>query len=108
MTDIRQTDARESSPLCDDIAEALEQAGLWRRAAARWLVIFDQMETDYARECAVLRREACLLMSTDDAEGDTGAKRRKFYRMLLEKQRRSAPQPGINATASGTAGRGNR
>ncbi|WP_368750237.1 PerC family transcriptional regulator [Klebsiella aerogenes] len=69
--------------LQDSIAEALERAGLWRRAAARWLHIFDQLESDQARERVALRREACLLMSTNKTEGDTGAKRRATYRKLM-------------------------
>lgn len=70
--------------LQDSVAHSLERAGLWRRAATRWLVIFDRVNTDCAREKVAFRREACLLMVSDDAEGDTGAKRRKIYRMLLE------------------------
>ncbi|WP_332628309.1 PerC family transcriptional regulator [Citrobacter sp. ESBL3] len=32
------------------IAEKLEDAGLWRRAAARWLAVMDRCETDAQRE----------------------------------------------------------
>lgn len=74
----------EATLLNDSIAQALERAGLWRRAATRWLLIFDKLDTDYAREQIALRREACLLMADDKAEGDTGAKRRKIYRVLQE------------------------
>ncbi|MDR3104188.1 MAG: PerC family transcriptional regulator [Yokenella regensburgei] len=70
--------------LQDNIAESLERAGLWRRAAARWLHIFDQVESDWARERVALRREACLLMSTNKADANTGAKRRATYRKLME------------------------
>ncbi|MDK9354853.1 PerC family transcriptional regulator [Lelliottia sp. V106_10] len=74
----------EATLLNDSIAQALERAGLWRRAATRWLLIFDKLDTDYAREQIALRREACLLMSGDITEDDTGAKRRKSHRLLQE------------------------
>ncbi|WP_368750026.1 PerC family transcriptional regulator [Klebsiella aerogenes] len=54
--------------LHDRIAEALERAGLWRRAATRWLLIFDGLETDHAREQVARRREACLLMASRGVE----------------------------------------
>lgn len=72
--------------LNDSIASALEHSGLWRRAASRWLVILDQAISEQAREHIALRREACLLMSSGNADGDTGAKRRKSYRQLLDGQ----------------------
>lgn len=45
----------------DEVAQKLEDAGLWRRAAARWL---DMMQhhglTDQEREWVCLRRKHCL------------------------------------------------
>ncbi len=72
--------------LHDKTAESLERAGLWRRAASRWLHIFDQVESDLAREQVALRREACLLMSTNNTrdDRDRGATRRINYQRLLK------------------------
>lgn len=72
--------------LDDSIVHALERAGLWRRAASRWLVILDSLATDPAREYVALRREACLLMTQDNVTGGAGDKRRKSYRLLKETQ----------------------
>lgn len=42
------------------VAEKLETAGLWRRAAARWLVVMDRFEyTDVQREWIRQRRKYC-------------------------------------------------
>jgi hypothetical protein len=43
----------------DAIAEKLENAGLWRRAAARWLAVMDRCETDVQREWVSQKRRAC-------------------------------------------------
>ncbi|MGJ3448678.1 PerC family transcriptional regulator [Enterobacter sp. PTB] len=43
----------------DAIAEKLEDAGLWRRAAARWLAVMDRCETDAQREWVSQKRRAC-------------------------------------------------
>lgn len=44
----------------DRIAEKLESAGLWRRAAARWLAVMDRLEySDGQREWIRLRRKYC-------------------------------------------------
>lgn len=43
----------------DVIAEKLENAGLWRRAAARWLVVMDRCETDMQREWVSQKRRQC-------------------------------------------------
>ena len=40
----------------DAIAEKLENAGLWRRAAARWLAVMDRCETDMQREWVSQKR----------------------------------------------------
>lgn len=71
----------EAMLLNDRVAEALERAGLWRRAATRWLHIFDRVETDRARERIAQRREACLRMASGATDG-TG-KCHKRHRMML-------------------------
>ncbi|MEH4990145.1 PerC family transcriptional regulator [Enterobacter ludwigii] len=43
----------------DAIAEKLENAGLWRRAAARWLAVMDRCETDMQREWVSQKRRQC-------------------------------------------------
>ncbi|WMY72577.1 PerC family transcriptional regulator [Buttiauxella selenatireducens] len=44
----------------DEIAETLEKAGLWRRAAARWLVVFDEHLSPGERVWISERRNKCL------------------------------------------------
>ena len=73
---------KETLLLNDDVAEALERAGLWRRAARRWLYIFDLLESDWARERIALRREACLLMAGGRGCSESAAKRSTSYRKL--------------------------
>lgn len=46
--------------IIDDKAEALEKAGLYRRASARWLVIFDRSMSEKERDWIRQRRNACL------------------------------------------------
>ncbi|WP_407905298.1 PerC family transcriptional regulator [Escherichia coli] len=42
----------------DDIAENLEQAGLWRRASARWLEVFGQSDLSEQQRMWLLRKRA--------------------------------------------------
>jgi len=44
----------------DARAEALEAAGLYRRAARRWLEVFDKRVADAERDWLRQRRNACL------------------------------------------------
>lgn len=44
----------------DATAEKLENAGLWRRAAARWLDVMLLCKTDTERDLARRRRNRCL------------------------------------------------
>ncbi|EBZ1027474.1 PerC family transcriptional regulator [Salmonella enterica] len=44
----------------DEKAEKLEQAGLYRRAAARWLTVLDGYRDEDAREWAARQRLRCL------------------------------------------------
>ena len=46
--------------IIDGKAEALERAGLYRRAASRWLAVFDRCKDESKRELIAKRREACL------------------------------------------------
>ncbi|WP_373225105.1 PerC family transcriptional regulator [Enterobacter cloacae complex sp. ESBL7] len=53
----------------DAIAEKLENAGLWRRAAARWLAVMDRCDTDAQREWVSQKRQACysrLVLPVDE------------------------------------------
>ncbi|MGN5575226.1 PerC family transcriptional regulator [Enterobacter sp. Lyrl_3] len=43
----------------DVVAEKLEKAGLWRRAAARWLAVMDLCDTDAQRQWVSQKRRAC-------------------------------------------------
>ncbi len=44
----------------DSKAEALEEKGLYRRAAARWMEVMQLCTDDGAREWIMRHREACL------------------------------------------------
>ena len=44
----------------DDKAEALECAGLFRRAAARWLCVMQECQTDSQRDYVFMRRKQCI------------------------------------------------
>ena len=70
--------------LQDELAESLERAGLWRRAATRWLYVFDSLESAHERERIALRREACLFIANGGSDKKSGIKRRKIYRALLK------------------------
>ncbi|HCM1928323.1 TPA: PerC family transcriptional regulator [Salmonella enterica subsp. salamae serovar 39:c:e,n,x] len=72
----------QEAELRDDIAEALERAGLWRRAATRWLHVFDSLNSDKGRERIAQRREVCLLIASRYADRNSGSKRRKVYLTL--------------------------
>ncbi|KLP39982.1 PerC family transcriptional regulator [Enterobacter ludwigii] len=57
----------------DVVAEKLEHAGLWRRAAARWLDVMQLCKTDTERELARRRRNQCLVsVSRPAPEGKLG------------------------------------
>lgn len=43
----------------DAVAEKLESAGLWRRAAARWLAVMDLCDTDAQRQWVSQKRRQC-------------------------------------------------
>lgn len=52
----------------DAVAEKLEHAGLWRRAATRWLDVMQTCETDTQRNLVRLRRHACLSRVSSPAQ----------------------------------------
>ncbi|EBW6362423.1 PerC family transcriptional regulator [Salmonella enterica subsp. enterica serovar Oranienburg] len=47
----------------DEKAEKLETAGLYRRAAARWLVVLDKCHDASSREWVTRRRLWCLVQA---------------------------------------------
>lgn len=51
----------------DSKAEALEAKGLWRRAAARWMDVFDKCRDDRGREWIAARRAHCLSLAQGKA-----------------------------------------
>ncbi len=63
----------------DKKAEELETKGLYRRAASRWLEVFDNCDTEAGREWNRSRRNQCLakrvrsavLIDVTRAAGDT-------------------------------------
>ena len=52
------------SMIHDSKAEDLEAKGLYRRAAARWAEVMQQVNTDKEREQAVKRRAECIHKAT--------------------------------------------
>lgn len=48
-----------SNVVHDVIAEKLENAGLWRRAATRWLEVMNWCHTDAEREWVSQKRREC-------------------------------------------------
>lgn len=54
----------EARTLTDEAAERLEEKGLWRRAATRWLeVMYSAGMTDKERAAAAVRRNLCQRMA---------------------------------------------
>jgi len=50
----------------DSIASELESSGMWRRAAARWLIVMQMSKlTDTQREQIRKRRNHCIFISKD-------------------------------------------
>ncbi|ELJ4218289.1 PerC family transcriptional regulator [Salmonella enterica] len=49
--------------MVDETAEKLEQRGLWRRAARRWLDVLHSVTDEKLQEAAVLRRNHCQSMA---------------------------------------------
>ncbi|MGR7522431.1 PerC family transcriptional regulator [Klebsiella aerogenes] len=51
---------KELIPVADKVAEDLEKAGLYRRAATRWLEVFFECPGDAERDWVSRRRRECL------------------------------------------------
>ncbi|ERK08599.1 transcriptional regulator, PerC family [Serratia fonticola AU-AP2C] len=64
-------------------AEALELAGLWRRAARCWLDVMDNSSDDAERERIAQRREHCIAM----ANGITPDQRRYQNKQRYREQK---------------------
>lgn len=62
----------------DSKAEALEEAGLYYRAARRWLEVFDRCEDEQGRNYAIEQRERCLTLAGNPAE--VRARRKREYK----------------------------
>lgn len=62
----------------DSKAEALEEAGLYYRAARRWLEVFDRCEDEQGRNYAIEQRERCLTLAGNPAEAK--ARRKREYK----------------------------
>lgn len=52
----------------DEKAEKLEQAGLYRRAAARWLTVLDRYRDAPSREWIARRRKWCIEQAEPDGD----------------------------------------
>lgn len=64
----------------DAIAEALEDSGFYRRAARRWLEVFDLRREEAERAWVAQRRDKCLSLAGCPAEAK--AQRRRDYRTM--------------------------
>ncbi|HHV7360405.1 TPA: PerC family transcriptional regulator [Morganella morganii] len=62
----------------DSKAEVLEEAGLYYRAARRWLEVFDRCEDEQGRNYAIEQRERCLTLAGNPAEAK--ARRKREYK----------------------------
>lgn len=62
----------------DSKAEALEEAGLYYRAARRWLEVFDRCQDERSRSYAVYQRERCLTLAGNPTEAK--ARRKREYK----------------------------
>ncbi|EEY3521792.1 TPA: PerC family transcriptional regulator [Escherichia coli] len=56
----------------DDKAEALENSGLWRRAAERWGELFRQAKSDEERHYITQRRAQCTAKATRPRKAEWG------------------------------------
>lgn len=56
----------ENTPeLSDTLAEKLEKARMWRRAATRWLAVMDSLPDPAQRQTAAQRRTACIRQAAE-------------------------------------------
>ncbi|ENZ7683667.1 PerC family transcriptional regulator [Klebsiella aerogenes] len=59
------------TPVADKLAEGLESAGLYRRAATRWLEVFFECLNDSERSWVSRRRQHCLSQMQTRKQDDT-------------------------------------
>lgn len=59
------------TPVADKLAEGLESAGLYRRAATRWLEVFFECQSDSERSWVSRRRQHCLSQMQTRKPNDT-------------------------------------
>ena len=62
----------------DTKATELEDAGLYYRAARRWLEVFDRCQDERDRDYVVCQRERCLTLAGNPAEAK--ARRKREYK----------------------------
>ncbi|HDF2327716.1 TPA: PerC family transcriptional regulator [Morganella morganii] len=62
----------------DTKAAVLEDAGLYYRAARRWLEVFDRCQDEQGRNYAIEQRERCLTLAGNPAEAK--ARRKREYK----------------------------
>lgn len=67
--------------LKDAIAESLEERGLWRRAARRWLTVLDNITEDAERDAIVRRRERCLGLAANLTPDGRRSETRRLYKI---------------------------
>ncbi|NNS06686.1 PerC family transcriptional regulator [Erwinia sp. JH02] len=78
----------------DIIAEALESAGFYRRAARRWLEVFDQRKSTTERDWIRQRRNRCLLQMEKPTRNDVSL--RDVGKAATEAQRRMGIAPSFS------------
>lgn len=64
-------------------AAELEEAGLYYRAARRWLEVFDRCQDEQGRNYAIEQRERCLALAGNPAEVKARQKREYKARQRL-------------------------
>ncbi len=63
----------------DEKAEELERAGLWRRAARRWLEVMDICSDTRVKEYIMIRRNQCLAIASEDIPRLKRQLERRYY-----------------------------
>lgn len=75
----------------DSVAEALEKAGFYHRAARRWLEVFDRSASEPERDWIRQRRNACLRKQVSPAREEGSYK--DVLRAAVETQKRMGIAP---------------
>ena len=76
----------------DSKAEALEAKGLYRRAASRWLEVFDKCDTEAGREWIRNRHNQCLGEASAPLRAD------RYLWRCYQSRRRHTAQNGTSQT----------